>query len=190
MIQSSSLRSLRLAHPNANSIRDSTLLPEVRLRPGWREMIVFETSSPRSAVQKGLRLEEFAVSSDASKSRTMTWGIWIVLVLGVLLFLQGAERFVLRHRFGVVEALYCCLAIVPAGLLLLVFDYVLHHARLVSVIPLLAAGVLAYSSPSFEVALGLALMGAVAGPALEDWRYEKRLRNSTTANPNADKEHK
>jgi hypothetical protein len=79
------------------------------------------------------------------------------------------------------DALYCCLAVAPAGLLLLVFDYVLHHARLVSVIPLFVAGLLAFSSPVFDVAFGLALMGAIAGPALSEWKNEKHLRKSTTA---------
>jgi hypothetical protein len=128
------------------------------------------------------------VNSDRSSSRSIAWGPWILLAVGSLLFLHGAGRFVLRHRFGFMDGLYCCLAIIPAGLLLLVFDYVLHHAKLVSVIPLLAAGVLVYSSPSFEIALGAALLGAVAGPALEDWKYEKRLRNSTTEQSREDKE--
>ena len=105
------------------------------------------------------------------------------------MFLHGAGRFFVLHHFGFIDALYCCLAIVPAGLLLLVFDYVLHHAKLVAIIPLIFAVTLAYSSPVFEIALGLALFGAVAGPALEDWKYEKRLRKLTT-HSGGEKEHK
>jgi len=130
------------------------------------------------------------VKSDESTSRNIEWGPWIVVAVGGLLFLLGAGRFVLRHRFGFIDALECCLAVVPAGLLLLVFDYVLHHAWLASVILLIAAGVLAFSSPVFDVALGLVLMGAIAGPALSDWKNENRLRKSTAAHGGQNKERK
>lgn len=130
------------------------------------------------------------LTTEGSKSRNIAWGPWMLVAVGGLMFLHGAGRFVLVHRFGFIDALYCCLAIVPAGLLLLVFDYVLHHAKLVTVIPLILAATLAYSSPVFEVAIGLALLGAVAGPALEDWKYEKRLRKSTIAYSGGEKEPK
>lgn len=97
------------------------------------------------------------------------WGPLIVGAFGLLLFLLGAARFFLRHQFGFTDALYCALAIVPAGILLLVFDYVLHHAKLVSVIPLCFAGLLLFTFPVFDVALGLTLIGAMAAPALSDW---------------------
>ena len=113
------------------------------------------------------------MNSDESTFRNTTWGPWIVIAVGCLLFLVGVARFVPRHHFGFIDALYCCLVVVPAGLLLLVFDYVLHHAKLASVIPLFLA--LAFSSPVFDVALGLALMGAMAGPALSNWKNEKLL---------------
>jgi hypothetical protein len=119
------------------------------------------------------------VNPGESNHRNIAWGPSIMIALGGGLFLLGAARFVLRHRFGFIDALYCCLAVVPAGLLLLVFDYVLHHARLVSIIPLAAAGVLVYSSPVFDVALGLVLMGAIAVPALSEWKTTNRLRKST-----------
>ena len=79
-----------------------------------------------------------------------------------------------RHHFGFSDALHCCLAVVPAGFLLLVFDYVIHHARLVSVIPLFLAGMLIFSFPVFDVALGLALIAATAGPALSEWKSPAR----------------
>jgi len=115
---------------------------------------------------------------DNSESPNIAWGPWIVLAIGVLLFLLGAARFVLRHHFGFTDALHCALAVIPAGFLLLVFDYVLHHAKLVSVIPLFAAGVLIFSSPVFDVALGLALIAAMAGPTLSDWKNENRPRKA------------
>lgn len=121
------------------------------------------------------------MNSDDSISRNIEWGPWIVVAVGGLLFLLGVGRFVLRHHFGFIDALYCCLAVIPAGLLLLVFDYVLHHALLVSIIPLAFAGILVFSFPVFDVALGLALMGAIAGPALSEWKSAKRLRKSMTA---------
>ena len=114
-----------------------------------------------------------------STSRNIAWGPSTVAASGLLLFLLGTVRFVLRRQFGFIDALHCALTIVAAGFLLLVFDYVLHHAKLVAVIPLFAAGVLLYSSPVFDVALGLVLMGAMAGPALSDWKDAQRLRKSS-----------
>ena len=38
------------------------------------------------------------------------------------------------------------------------------------------AGLLVFSSPVFDVALGLAVMGAAAGHALREWKDEKHLR--------------
>jgi hypothetical protein len=107
---------------------------------------------------------------DESTSRSIEWGPLVLCGLGLLLFLLGATRFFLRHHFGLTDALYCALAIVPAGILLLVFDYVLHHAKLVSVIPICFAGLLLFTFPVFDVALGLTLMATVAGPALSNWK--------------------
>ncbi len=98
-----------------------------------------------------------------------------------MLFLFGAGRFVVRHGFSFTDALYCCLAVVPAGLLLIVISYVVQHARLASVIPLLFAGLLVLSYPAFDVAFGLALMGAVGAPKWRDWRSEKTLVESPAA---------
>ncbi len=91
-----------------------------------------------------------------------------MFVIGSLLFLFGVGRFVLRHRFGFMDALYCGLALVLSGFLLLVFAYVVRHAPIASVIPMVAAGVFVFSSPVFDVGLGLALMGAIAQDALSD----------------------
>jgi|SRR5580704_1383960 hypothetical protein len=108
----------------------------------------------------------------------MDWRQWIVVAAGALLFVMGAHRFFLRHSFGIRDAVNCCLTIFAAGLLLLVFDYVLHHARMVAVIPLLAAGVLIFSSPVFDVSLGLTLMGAMVLPALSEWKSRKAPANT------------
>jgi len=121
------------------------------------------------------------VNSNKSNLRNIEWGAWILVALGGLLFLLGARRFVLRHHFGFMDAVYCCLALVPVALLLLVIAYVVQHARLASVVPLALAVVLAFASPVFDVALGLALIGAIAGPALSEWRDEKRQKESTSS---------
>jgi hypothetical protein len=118
---------------------------------------------------------------DDSISGKIAWGSWIILVSGVLLFLVGAIRFALKHRFGPVDALYCCIAIVPAGLFLLIFSYVLQHAKLVSVIPLFMCGILVFSSPVADVALGLTMMGGIAVPALTEWKNKKGQPQSTEA---------
>jgi hypothetical protein len=102
--------------------------------------------------------------------RDMAWGPCIIAALGGALFLLGVGRFALRHRFSFTDALNCCLTVLPAALLLLVVAYVIQHAKLVSIIPLFAAGLLAFSSPVFDVALGMTLIGAVVGPALRDWK--------------------
>jgi hypothetical protein len=108
--------------------------------------------------------------SDESSSRNIAWGRWIIAVFGGALFLLGVGRFILRHRFSFTDALDCCLTVLPAALLLLVIAYVIQHAKLVSIIPLFAAGLLAFSSPVFDIALGMTLIGAMAGPALRDWK--------------------
>jgi hypothetical protein len=133
-------------------------------------------------------VKEPAVTSNQPATRTIPWGALVLATVGISLFLFGVTRFVLRHHFGFSDALYCCLAIIPAGILLLVFDYVLHHAKLVSVIPLVAAVMFVVTSPAFDVGLGLALLGAVGGPALRDWKDEKRLRESSAAQAGENKE--
>ena len=120
--------------------------------------------------------------SDDSTPRKISWGLWIAVAIGSLLLFAGVARFVLRHRFGWTDALYCCLAVLPAALMLLVFDYVLHHARLASIVVVLAAAMLVVTSPVFDVALGLAILGTIGGPALTEWKAEKR-RSGRTRDP-------
>jgi hypothetical protein len=94
------------------------------------------------------------VNAADSISEKIAWGPWLIGVSGVVLFLVGSVRFVLKHRFGPVDALYCCLAVVPAAFFLLVFSYVLQHAKVASIIPLFAGGIMIFSFPAIDVALG------------------------------------
>lgn len=127
------------------------------------------------------------MNSGESTSRRIEWGPLSVVTVGTLLFLLGAGRFVLRGHFGFIDALYCCLVVVPAGLLLLVLTYVFHHAKLVLVIPFFLAGLLVFSFPVFDVALGLTLMGAIAGPALSEWK-DKTCRRKAAGAPDSEDE--
>jgi hypothetical protein len=115
------------------------------------------------------------VNSDEVGSRSIPWRPWIMFTVGGVLFLLGVGRFVLQHGFGFMDALYCCLAMVPGGMLLLLFDYLFHHAKLALVIPLALAGVLARSFPVFDVALGLVLMGIVADTAMSERKPTPRF---------------
>jgi hypothetical protein len=92
------------------------------------------------------------------------------------LFLLGTGRFLQRHHFDFSDALYCCLAVVPAGILLLVTAYVVQHAKLAAVIPLALAGLVVYSSPVFDVAIGLALMGVISQTVVSDRKTAQALR--------------
>ena len=112
--------------------------------------------------------------AEDSTSRNVEWGPLVLGGLGLLLFLLGVARFFLRHHFALIDALHCAFAIVPAGILLLVFDYVLHHAKLVAVIPLCFAGLMLFTFPVFDISLGLTLIGVMAGPALSNWKEERR----------------
>lgn len=116
-----------------------------------------------------------------SNSGKIAWGPWLIGISGVVLFLVGSVRFVLKHPFGPIDALYCCLAVVPAGLFLLVFSYVLQHAKVASMIPLFVGGIMIFSFPAMDVAFGLALLGVVAGPALGEWKNKKGQPQSTGA---------
>jgi multidrug transporter EmrE-like cation transporter len=119
------------------------------------------------------------VNSSRTASRKIAWGPLIVVAIGGALFLLGAGRFLHQQRFGLVDALFCGLAIAAGWVLLLVFDYVLHHARLVSIMVLVLGVVLVSRSPAFDVGLGVALMGAIIVPALGE--RKQRLVEAATA---------
>jgi hypothetical protein len=114
--------------------------------------------------------------SDESTSRNIEWGPRIILAAGALLFLLGAGRFVLAHHLSLSDALYCFLLVIPAWLLLLIIAYVVQHAILASVIPIAAAAMWAYSSPIFDIALGLALMAIISESIQSERKCQQALR--------------
>jgi hypothetical protein len=114
--------------------------------------------------------------SAESTFRKIAWGPRIAVAGATLLFLLGAGRFVLAHRFSLSDALYCCLLVIPAWLLLIVSAYVVQHAILASVIPIAAAAMWVYSSPAFDVALAFALMGMLAESATNAKNAEEAWR--------------
>jgi hypothetical protein len=114
--------------------------------------------------------------SNESISRNIEWKPRILLAAGALLFLLGAGRFVLAHHLSLSDALYCCLLMIPAWMLLLVIAYVVQHAILASVIPIAAAAMWAYSSPIFDVALGVALIAIIAESIQSERKCQEALR--------------
>jgi hypothetical protein len=101
--------------------------------------------------------------------------------MGTLDHRRLRSRAVLRHRFGSIDAFYCCLAIVPSGFFLLVFSYVLTTRK---------TGI-AYSSfhgrnSDFLVSRDRRHAridddGGVAVPALGEWKNKKGQPQSTEA---------
>jgi len=121
------------------------------------------------------------VNASDSISGRIAWGPWRIGVSGVVLFLVGSARFVLKHRFDPLDALHCSLAVFPVGFFLLAFSYVLQHAKMASIMPLFMCGILVFSFPVVDVALGLTMMGVIAVPALTEWKNKKRQLQSTEA---------
>ena len=67
-----------------------------------------------------------------------------------------------RHgNFSLAQAGYCLLAMLASLVVLLVFDYTLHHAMLAAVMVLIFVALFLVASPAFSVGLGLGLAGMV-----------------------------
>lgn len=132
------------------------------------------------AIRAVLGVEDTTLRSDGIPRRKFEWGALLISLVGAMFFLLGAGRCVIRQSFSFTVAIYCCLALIPAGLLLLIITYVVQHARLISVLPLLISGLLILRYPVFDVALGLALMGTVGIPAWSDWKSKKTAMKSAT----------
>jgi hypothetical protein len=85
----------------------------------------------------------------------------ILLLLAVAIFLAGAVRYYLHGSFTLAQAGYCLVALVVSLVVLLVFDYTLHHAKIAAVMVLIFAALFMVASPAFCVGMGLALAGMV-----------------------------
>jgi hypothetical protein len=85
----------------------------------------------------------------------------ILLLLAVAIFLAGALRYYWHGNFTLVQAAYCLVALVVSLVVLLVFDYTLHHARVVAVAVLVFVVLYLFFSPAFCIGMGLGLAGMV-----------------------------
>ncbi len=85
----------------------------------------------------------------------------ILLLLGVAIFAVGAVRYYRHGSFTLAQAGYCLVAILASLVVLLVFDYTLHHAKIVAVMVLIFVVLFLVASPAFCVGMGLGLAGMV-----------------------------
>ena len=91
----------------------------------------------------------------------MAKGPAILLLLAVAIFATGAARYYRHGNFSLVQAGYCLVAVLASLVVLLVFDYTLHHARIAALMVLIFITLFLVASPAFCVGLGLALAGTV-----------------------------
>jgi len=85
----------------------------------------------------------------------------LLLLLAVAIFATGAARYYRHGNFSLVQAGYCLVAVLASLVVLLVFDYTLHHARIAALMVLIFITLFLVASPAFCVGLGLALAGTV-----------------------------
>ena len=84
-----------------------------------------------------------------------------MLLLGIAVFAAGIARYYRHGNFSLAQAGYCLVAILASLVVLLVFDYTLHHAKLAAVMVLIFVVLFLVASPAFCVGMGLALAGTV-----------------------------
>lgn len=85
----------------------------------------------------------------------------ILLLLAVAIFAIGTVRYYRHGNFTLLQAGYCLVALVVSVVVLLVFDYTLHHAKIVAVMVLVFIVLFLVASPAFCVGMGLGLAGMV-----------------------------
>jgi drug/metabolite transporter (DMT)-like permease len=85
----------------------------------------------------------------------------ILLLLGAAIFLVGFVRYYRHGNFSMAQAGYCLVATLASLVVLLVFDYTLHHARIAAVMVLIFVVLFLFASSAFCVGLGVALAGMV-----------------------------
>jgi cell division protein FtsW (lipid II flippase) len=85
----------------------------------------------------------------------------ILLLLAVAIFLAGAARYYRHGSFTLPQAGYCLVAVLASLVVLLVFDYTLHHAKIAALMVLIFVVLFLVASPAFCVGMGLGLAGMV-----------------------------
>lgn len=85
----------------------------------------------------------------------------LLLLLAVTIFLAGVVRYYRHGNFTLAQAGYCLVAILASLVVLLVFDYTLHHAKIVATMVLVFVVLFLVVSPAFCVGMGLGLAGMV-----------------------------
>lgn len=85
----------------------------------------------------------------------------ILLLLAAAIFAAGAVRYYRHGNFSLAQAAYCLVAILASLVVLLVFDYTLHHARIVAVMVLVFVVLFLVASPAFCIGIGVGLAGMI-----------------------------
>jgi len=85
----------------------------------------------------------------------------LLLLLAMAIFLAGAVRYYRHGSFSLAQAGYCLVAVLASLVILLVFDYTLHHAKIAAVMVLIFVALFMVASPAFCVGMGLGLAGMV-----------------------------
>jgi cell division protein FtsW (lipid II flippase) len=85
----------------------------------------------------------------------------LLLLLAVAIFLAGVVRYYRHGNFTLAQAGYCLVSVLASLLVLLIFDYTLHHAKIVAVMVLIFVVLFMVASPAFCIGLGLGLAGMV-----------------------------
>jgi|SRR5215472_12985985 len=89
-------------------------------------------------------------------------GPFELMILGAAAVVAGVVRLVLLRHFSLTQIFSCLVAIPASILLVMIFDYAMHHAlRLAALMVLVILLLLAISSASFCVGFGLALLGMI-----------------------------
>ena len=85
----------------------------------------------------------------------------MLFLLAVAIFAVGAVRYYRHGSFTLTQAAYCLIAVLVSLVILLVFDYTLHHAKIAAVMVLIFVVLFLVASPAFCVGMGVGLAGMV-----------------------------
>src|SRR5579864_3503714 len=114
-----------------------------------------------STDKHGLDCGDILRLMNARQQRGVAKAPAILLLLAVVIFLGGAVRYYRHGSFSLAQAGYCLVAVVASLVVLLVFDYTLHHAKIAAVMVVVFAALFMVASPAFCVGMGLGLAGMV-----------------------------